>query len=155
MLRRILKKDPKKAFAFELAYQHNLTTQQIAECSSNRYNPDAKAFKINEQEIFLDDYTHSIIENNRNTVLRKVSEASYKLYFKQIGEMLISEGVVDREITWQDIRETRRQNFLKCPECEISFENIPKNWAILKFNDDIIGNHWIVCRTCAEKGGVQ
>jgi hypothetical protein len=56
-------------------------------------------------------------------------------------------------LIWGDIIETRKEYFFTCSFCQRQFENIPENWAILNYENDIDAVKWIVCRECAAKGG--
>jgi hypothetical protein len=139
-------------FTFELYFQLGIDRQDTVKYKEKNYNPKKQAFY--EKGILLRKCTPQLIdiisvmdskdwqtdEDNAGKDLRKIG-----LHLVKIG--LYPKG---KNLTYSDIKKTRRKFFLKCPYCNEELENIKDNWVLVKVGDE--GSIRLCCTIC--KGGI-
>lgn len=125
---------------FELGYQLGIKKfEDIVKYNKESYNENTHTFKIGKNtEIIVPKSLQNIIDLG-GLPEKQLSISTYNNYIKRIGE------VINRDIIWKDITETRKINFMICPRCKNAYENKPENWIIYEYDDD--KSMWIVCST--------
>jgi|GEM_PF-6215367 len=144
-IRRILKGDYRRLFVFEMIYQYGLKLNELELISIEKYNENLKTIKLNKNKTLT--LSKRIIDTIiiPDKILNKKGKSAYSDIITEIGQK------IERHLMWRDIIETRELFFFKCSICLNKYENIPDNWALIKYEgtDDSM---WMVCKDCAIKG---
>jgi hypothetical protein len=145
-IRNILKNDLNRLFVFEMVYQHGVTLDELEESIRENYDYDTKTFDYSSRSVKVSKKISDII-SLKSKVLNHKTRTAYSNNISGIGDL------INRKLIWSDIIETRKEYFFKCSLCNNQYENIPDNWALLHYENDVDNVKWIVCRECALKGG--
>lgn len=144
-IRNILKNDLNKLFIFEMVYQLGVTLDELEEITWENYNFDTNTFRFSTRTLRVTEKIANII-SSKSKVLSQKTRSAYSYNISEIGEM------INRKLIWRDIIETRNEYFFRCSLCNKQYENIPENWALLQFENDVDNVKWIVCKNCTLKG---
>lgn len=113
-------KSAKDEYIFELFYQLGITEEELLA----RQFPEPRNKQVDE-----------IIKKVPKGVVKKGTIDSYLI---RITNELIDKKVYDktRKISSYDLTESHKAYFFQCPNCKLFFENISKNWVLVRMESD-------------------
>lgn len=133
-------------FVFEMAYVYGLRLEEIAMCTMTNYDFESTSFDIGSKRVIIDQYLSDIIKYNNHVFYEVQPETIQINYYPKIGELT---GI---HFSWNDIKTTRNQYFIRCPKCNELHPNESEFWNLLNFDDDKRGTCWFVCKYCVQDG---
>ena len=137
---------PKLFFAFEVTYKYEMTLDELESFSLEIYDPNIKTILLKKRKVIVSDEIHDILMGHERYFDHVKTRNAYQDYFTKTGELI---GI---GLTWLDIKVTRERYFVRCSCCDQLYEPIPENLALLEFDE--ADKVYLVCRTCAARGGV-
>jgi len=150
-IRQMLQGDDLRHFTFELAFQYGCTLEELEE-SSRVYDRENRTFRFSKRNVQIDDSLYSLIEGNPQILLKQRRRSTFSDYFNLIAEKARDFGILgNRNLSWQDIKETREQFSLRCGECGDLFDNHTRDWMLIQYSFDPTGTKWFICKSCGER----
>lgn len=131
-------------YVFDMRYYTNFENHQIKTLSlleNVDIQEHAIIFEGESSRVPSEVIDNIIALNNANRLGNLLTVNQYIKNMRPIFEEFDFENIRPK-----DIKETRKNCFLKCPQCGRKFEAVIDNWCGRQYSED--GKIWIVCREC-------
>lgn len=143
-------KHPQSYFTFELAYNYDLTYQELCRCGAKNYVENTHSF----QRVFENDpqkmLTLSEALGDFVSQYPKVLTGAKSVNSSKIPQIAELSGISFKH---QDLMETKKRHFFTCSFCNKRYPPDPNYWIVATLAEEYTSK-WMMCQTCFEENSI-